>query len=101
MARDPTGMHVEDIKAALRRRHGTLRALAATWGRHPSSISRALTNPCFSVPTEKLIAKALKMPLHDIWPDRWTEAGESLPRSTHKNATRNKPPVTSQKRRAA
>jgi Ner family transcriptional regulator len=101
MARHPKGMHAEDIKAALRRRHGTLRALAKTWGKHPTSISQVFMNPRYSIPTEKLIAQALDKPLHAIWPDRWNEEGESLDRSGLKHGNEIVSTNTSQKRRAA
>jgi Ner family transcriptional regulator len=100
MARHPKGMHAEDIKAALRRRHGTLRALASTWGKHPSNISRTLTNPRYSIPTEKLIAAALNMKPHQIWPDRWHENGDSPSRSSKTHGNEIIPLITSQKRRA-
>jgi len=101
MARHPKGMHMENIKAALRVEYGSLRALARTLGRSPSLISKVLTYPHYSIPTERLIAKALNKPLHHIWPERWTEKGESRPRSNTQNANEISSPHTSQKRRAA
>ena len=101
MARHPQGMHAEDIKAALRRRHGTLRALAKVWGKHPATISRVLKEPRYSIPTERLIAEALGMRLVDIWPDRWTESGDrAVPCSESDGSGRNHI-HDSQKRRAA
>ena len=101
MARYPKGMHAEAIKAALRVEHGTMRALASTWGKHPSVISKVIKDPRYSIPTEKLIAKALKKKPHAIWPDRWNEKGESLPRSGLKHGNEIVSIHTSQKRRAA
>jgi Ner family transcriptional regulator len=101
MAHDPKGMHPEDIKAALRRRYGTMRALSAIWKQHPSAISRVLLDPRYSIPTERLIAKALDKPPHEIWPERWSDNGERLLPRGDKHRSGNETPITSQKRRAA
>ena len=95
------GMHPEDIKAALRRRFGTLRAFCRQIRRDKTMVSHVLRNPCFSIPTEKAIAKALELSPHAIWPDRWTETGEPLPRTGEREPTRAASVETSQKRKAA
>ena len=101
MARPPKGMHAEDIKAALRRRHGTLRALAKAWGKHPATISRVLKEPRYSIPTERLIAEALDKHPFEIWPDRWTEAGDRVASVSEANGNRINHILDSQKRHAA
>ena len=101
MARHPKGMHAEDIKAALRRRHGTLRALAKAWGKNPATISRVLREPSYSSPTERLIAEALGMRPFDIWPDRWTESGDRATPSSKSNGSGSNHTNDSQKRPAA
>lgn len=101
MPQPPKGWHVEDIKAALRKRYGTLQRLSLTWGLHPSAITNTLGTPAYSVPTEKRIALALGVRPQVLWPDRWDTAGQPLPRSG-KSKSRTVPVVSeSQKTRAA
>ena len=76
-----TEWHREDIKAELRKRFGSVVKLSAEWGYARSAISHVLTTPCFSMPLERRIAAALGVPLHTLWPDRWTPEGAPLPRS--------------------
>jgi Ner family transcriptional regulator len=80
MASDvPMGWHQEDIKAALRKRYGSLTALSTSWGLHKATVAVAL-NPGSYIPTvERRIAEALDQHPHTLWPDRWTPEG--TPRS--------------------
>ncbi|HQU16667.1 MAG TPA: helix-turn-helix domain-containing protein [Gammaproteobacteria bacterium] len=80
MARNPTGWHPEDIKAALRKRFGTLRAASEAWGLHHTAITNTLKRPMNSMRVERHIADALGVPLHELWPGRWTVAGAPKPR---------------------
>jgi len=72
------GWHREDIKAALRKRLGSMQALARAMGRHPHAISNALRQPGYSTAIERRIAQELGVPLHELWPARWTANGVSL-----------------------
>lgn len=75
----PTGgWHIEHIKAELRRRHGTLAALSATWGVNRNALSNVLAQPGYSRTLERRIAEELKQPLHVIWPDRWLQDGTPI-----------------------
>lgn len=80
MAQTPPGWHREDIKAELRKRYGSLRALCRTWGLNRDAISNALHDPAHSVPTEMRIALALGVRPQVLWPDRWDASGNALPR---------------------
>ena len=81
MARRPTVWHLEDIKAALRKRHGSLRGLSRAWGFGDRAVSKVLTDPRYSRALEKRIAADLRVNLHVLWPDRWCPRGKPLPRS--------------------
>lgn len=81
MPQQPPGWHPEDIKAALRKRYGSLEHLCRTWGLNRCAISNALRDASHSVPTEMRIALALGMRPQVLWPDRWDAAtGKALPR---------------------
>lgn len=66
-------MHREDIKAAVRKRGTTLKDLALQGGLSESACRKALDVP--SPRAEALIAKCLKKPVHEIWPDRYDTRG--------------------------
>lgn len=63
----------EDIKAELRRRGHTAAALARAHGVAPSVIGQAFISP--SKKGELIIAKALRLAPHEVWPDRWCADG--------------------------
>jgi Ner family transcriptional regulator len=97
----PKGMHREDIKAALRKKHGALRHLAKSWGMSQCAITDTLRDPSASTRVERLIAEALGMRVQDIWPDRWDAAGTQLPRASRPKPNRPDPAASSQNREAA
>jgi Ner family transcriptional regulator len=75
----PEGWHREDIKAALRKKHGSLERLSSGWGYHKSTVAIAL-HPGSSIPTvERRIAEELGVTPHTLWPDRWTPEGNPRP----------------------
>ncbi len=63
-------MHVEDIKAALRKQGWTLAGIAKEIGVGPSAISHALTRQR-SRRVEKVIASKLGLSPREIWPQRY------------------------------
>lgn len=63
-------MHVEDIKAALRKQGWTLTGIAKELGVGPSAISHALTRQR-SRRIEKVIAAKLGLSPREIWPQRY------------------------------
>ncbi|MFQ4137379.1 helix-turn-helix domain-containing protein [Nodosilinea sp. PGN35] len=63
-------MHVEDIKAALRKQGWTLTGIAKELGVGPSAISHALTRQR-SRRVEKVIAAKLGLSPREIWPQRY------------------------------
>ena len=80
MARQPAGWHPEDIKAELRKRFGPVTKLSAAWGYATNMISLTLLRKNNSTLVERRIADALGIPLHVLWPDRWSPEGARLPR---------------------
>jgi Ner family transcriptional regulator len=96
----PGGWHTEDIKAALRKKHGTLQALAKAWGLHPHSISIALAHGSYWPALEKRIADELGVAPHALWPDRWHENGTHRT-ETERNITPISAPAHRPKTRAA
>lgn len=75
MAQKPMGMHPEDIKAALRKMFGSLAAFSIMIGRDSRAVSKTIATPGYSVPIEREIAKALKVAVKAIWPDRYHADG--------------------------
>ena len=73
------GWHRERIKADLRVRFGTLRALCRAWEYAPGTISAVLRWPGQSEAIERRIAEALGEHPHTLWPARFTPEGESRP----------------------
>lgn len=101
MAHKPPGWHREDIKAALRKRHGTLRELCARWGYGERAISMVLLDPRYSRPLEQRISGALGVEPHILWPDRWTADGSPVPRDGIHSVITKKLRDACQKRKAA
>jgi Ner family transcriptional regulator len=101
MGRDePKGWHREDIKAALRKKHGSLERLSVSWGYHKSTVAVAL-NPGSSIPTvERRIAEELGHPPHTLWPDRWTPEGTPRP-IAERNLSAAAPPAHRPNQKAA
>lgn len=91
-------MHREDIKAALRKRHGTLVAFEQKKTLPKGSVKDVLRGRAVAQ-TEKAIAADLKEPLHRLFPRRYeARASES---STLVDSTSQKRDAHCQKSRAA
>ncbi|MFQ4139080.1 helix-turn-helix domain-containing protein [Nodosilinea sp. PGN35] len=63
-------MHVEDIKAALRKQGWTLTSIAKELNIGTSAVSHALTRQR-SRRIEQVVASKLGLPPHEIWPQRY------------------------------
>ena len=63
-------MHVEDIKASLRKQGWTLASIAKELDIGPSAVSHALTRQR-SRRVEQVIARKLGLSPHEIWPQRY------------------------------
>lgn len=77
----PQVWHHEDIKAALRKKHRSLEALAKFWGYHPSAVRVALSPGSRWPGLETRIAAELGVAPHTLWPDRWNPDGTRRPPS--------------------
>ena len=86
--------HVWDshaIRAAVHRAGTNLTKLARDAGVYETACREALVRPC---PTgERLIAEFLRVPLQELWPDRYAapskaESSPTLPRSTSQKPDR-------------
>lgn len=75
MARKPVGMHIEDIKAELRKQFGSLVAVSRYFGLNSNAVSTVLSQPGHSIPTERKIAKLLGRDPYEVWPDRYHADG--------------------------
>jgi len=84
MAR-PRVWHREDIKAELRKRHGSLLSLARTWGMNDAAITHALISPHLRKPTCRRIAAALDLPPHALWPSVFAPEPVGFERGGHRN----------------
>jgi len=71
-------MHAEDIKAAIRKKWGTLSALSRHLGKHKNIVAQTISTPGYSVPTERYIARELNRLPHDVWPDRFHYDGSPI-----------------------
>lgn len=78
----------EDIKAEMRRRGLNCEALARAHGCPPSALRMAFLGP--SKKGELIIAKALSMKPHEVWPDRWAKDGERLCKAGRKSSVLSK-----------
>ena len=101
MAHPEAGWHPEDIRAAIRKRYGSLRALSLRFGMDRTAVSIVLLRPTASTRLERLIAAAIDQTPHALWPDRWSKGGEPLPRTGLPKAAPRWPRNSSQKRHAA
>lgn len=78
--------HAEDIKAAIRKRGVTMTDLALSRAMPEASVRNAIARPFAK--GELVIAEFLQIPLHEIWPNRWTKEGKRLrPRYVRKHST--------------
>lgn len=93
--------HIEDIKAELRKRHGSLAALSRLWGLNPRAISVALAQPGHSRATEKRVAAALEVLPHELWPTRWSSDGSPISQRVDRTPTRSRKDALRAKRSAA
>ncbi|WP_411576870.1 helix-turn-helix domain-containing protein [Terasakiella sp. A23] len=68
--------HPEDVKAAVRKKFGSLAALARQHGVSDSVVRAALIRP---QPTgNRLIADCLGLPLHELWPEWYRDDGSRI-----------------------
>jgi len=88
MARKPSGMHAEDIKADLRKKWGSLSALSRHFGKNPNIVTQVISTPGYSVPMEIAIAAELGIPPHEVWPDRFHSDGTPIPMRVDRTPTR-------------
>lgn len=78
MARKPAGMHPEDIRAALRKKFGTMAALSRHLDRHPNTISTVISQPGHSITMEKKICELLEMTPFEVFPERYHADGTPI-----------------------
>lgn len=72
-------MHEADILAAVRKSDFRfLPAIAARYGVSDAALRAAFRRP--QLAAERAISKALSIPLHVIWPERWSSDGKRLVR---------------------
>lgn len=88
MARKPVGMHIEDIKADLRKQFGTLVAVSRHFGLNPNAVSVVLSQPGHSIPTERKIADLLGRQPYEVWPDRYHADGSPVSLRVDRTPTR-------------
>lgn len=78
-------MHEADIIAAVRKtQFRFLPRIAERYGVSDTQLRAALRRP--QLAAERAISKATNIPLHVLWPDRWSEEGERLVRRGLKRA---------------
>lgn len=72
----PAGMHPADIGAALKKRGTNLTRLALENGFGESTLRAALKKP--HPRAQKLIAEAIGVPVHRIWPQWFDASGDRI-----------------------
>ena len=72
------GWHKENIKAELRKKFGSLKAVGTALGVDIRSVSGALADP--------LASQLLKVRPHELWPDRWLRNGDPIARKERQAA---------------
>lgn len=78
-------MHEADILAAVRKtRYRFLPKIAERYGVSDVALRAAFRRP--QLAAERAISRATGIPLHELWPDRWSETGERLVRRGLKRA---------------
>lgn len=100
------GWHPADIRAAVQKRGSTLKAVAQQAGLNAAACRLALRDR--HIGGEQAIAAFLAIPLWDLWPDRWSPAGQRLDHRTkplrairRRNNSGAGPDASCQKSRAA
>jgi Ner family transcriptional regulator len=68
MAKQPSGWHPEDIRAAVRKKFGTVSALAQVSGYAKSSFSNVLAYGLFMPGPCGAISEAIGISRHTLWP---------------------------------
>ena len=101
MSQNAQGWHPKKVLAEIQIKHGSCRVFAATLGVAPSLISQTLASSNRSKRMERAIALTLGVPLHTIWPDRWTEDGRPGPRSQRIQIAVPSRTISSQKQKVA
>jgi Ner family transcriptional regulator len=71
--------HPADVLAALKKRGYSLAGLSVANGYHPTAAGKALKQPWPAV--ERILADALGIAPHAIWPSRYDGEGLPLPRA--------------------
>jgi Ner family transcriptional regulator len=69
-----SGWHPEDVKAAIRKKGVTLSELSIRHGYSDAYLRNALQRPIFDA--EQIIARFLRTPANQIWPDRYDDDGK-------------------------
>lgn len=76
MPKPKANMHAEDVKAAVRKKGISLARLARDNGLSDSAVRKALYGP---IPRgNRAIAKHLKKPLHELWPEWFDKHGNRI-----------------------
>lgn len=89
MTRPTQGWHSEDIKAAVRKKGSTLRAISIDAKLCLDAGTIALKKPFPSA--QRAIANFLGLPIHDLWPHWYDQHGQRIDaRSTRKASSKPK-----------
>ncbi|NVN45167.1 helix-turn-helix domain-containing protein [Asaia bogorensis] len=75
MAQKPCGMHAEDIRAAIRKKYGTMAALSRKLGKHQNTVATVISQPGHSIVLEQRICEELGLKPEIAFPDRYHADG--------------------------
>lgn len=82
------GWHREDIKAEIRKRGTTLRALSLNAGLSICAGTVALKKPFPSA--QRVVSEFLNIPLHTLWPQWYDESGQRIDARSNRKTSRKK-----------
>ncbi len=78
MTQNCTDWHPEDIRAAIRKRFGSMAALGRHFGVSKTAVPNTINQPGYSVKMERRLAEILGRPAHEIWPSRYHHDGSPI-----------------------
>lgn len=78
MTQKRTDWHPEDIRAAIRKRFGSMAALGRHFGVSKTAVPNTINQPGYSAKMERRLAEILGHQAHEIWPSRYHRDGSPI-----------------------
>jgi lambda repressor-like predicted transcriptional regulator len=88
MTKFPNGLHKEDIKAMIRKKAGSCRALARKSGLDSNAIAVSFSINSPIPKANRAIATCIGIPVWELWPEWYDKHGNRITRSTSKHSAK-------------